>query len=484
MNEIRKVTLKKAMCAVDLGDGSERGLYVNQDYILEKMKRIHRGISLMYTYYPKDESWPVRASIAHPQKVPSGAWDYPYEDYFPYRGGVEGKTDDEPFVFMKEIRQRGQDVVLTMTIDPKLTREDLILVAKDLRCYGRVFLRVNHECTGGWFCFTKRATYPELADFFVLVSNVMHEYAPNVRMILCAGMFDEAAQKIEMEDIFLEAYKVADYWSGDKYLSLNWGWPVEVAKKNGKQFICYNVDEVYDCAKKTWKRLKEITGQDKRMLLSELNADGDVTGAYEQANMMKHFMEKLRKDKENWLSGFTMYQFRDDGRLGLEITNPNNKEVGIEQPILSVYRDEILKEYFNPKIEVGEQIKFPYMLRWGNSEDADGLEVSVKVDKDPHYAELYFGEDSIDSNLMIELNGYWFYKKSGVKCIDLMSYFYNNKIKKNSEIKLRFFAPPKTGLNEENDNYDWQNNYFTEINSLPEIRIETEPVSLVKHYKD
>ena len=165
--KITKVHMGPANCSVDLGDGSERGLYVNQDYLLQKMRKVHRGISLMYTYYPNDKGWPGRASVVHRQETPTGAWDYPYEDYFPYRGGKEGLRDDEPFKFMKEIRQRGQEVVLTLTIDPSLTEEELIPVAKDLRPYGRILLRVNHECTGTWFCFNKRATYQQLADFFI-----------------------------------------------------------------------------------------------------------------------------------------------------------------------------------------------------------------------------------------------------------------------------------------------------------------------------
>ncbi len=32
----------RAKCAVDLGDGSERGEYVNQDYILQVLGRPHR----------------------------------------------------------------------------------------------------------------------------------------------------------------------------------------------------------------------------------------------------------------------------------------------------------------------------------------------------------------------------------------------------------------------------------------------------------
>ena len=123
---MKKIFLKPADCALDLGDGSERGLYVNQDYILQKLKTVHRGISLMYTYYPNDKEWPTRASKIISDKPAKGAWDYPYEDYFPYRGGREGRLDDEPFNFMNDIRKHGQDVVLTLTIDPFLKEKDII----------------------------------------------------------------------------------------------------------------------------------------------------------------------------------------------------------------------------------------------------------------------------------------------------------------------------------------------------------------------
>ena len=53
--EVYRIHMGKAKCAVDLGDGSERGEYVDQDYILAKMGRPHRSISLMYCYYPLDE---------------------------------------------------------------------------------------------------------------------------------------------------------------------------------------------------------------------------------------------------------------------------------------------------------------------------------------------------------------------------------------------------------------------------------------------
>ena len=85
--EVYRIHMGKAKCAVDLGDGSERGEYVSQDYILAKMGRPHRSISLMYCYYPLDKGWPGRASVVHASPDVSFAWDYPYDDYFTYKGG-------------------------------------------------------------------------------------------------------------------------------------------------------------------------------------------------------------------------------------------------------------------------------------------------------------------------------------------------------------------------------------------------------------
>lgn len=489
---MNKVVLKSAPCALDLGDGSERAPYINQDYILQKMRKVHRGISLMYTYYPNDKEWPTRACEIKKDGGTGGAWDTPYENYFPYRGGREGLRNDEPFNFMKEIRQHGQDVVLTLTIDTTLTEEDIILLAKDLRPYGRVLLRVNHECTGNWFCYTRRAKdYQQVADFFVMVANVMHKYAPNVKMILCAGMWEEETGKLEMEDIFLEAHKVADIWSGDQYISLHWGWPADVATKETSNYACYDVDKVYEKAKKTYYRLKELTGQDKPMVLSEMNGDGDVTGAFEQSNMIRHFMELIEKDDDKWLSAFTLYQFRDDGRLGLEVTDPNNPLVGIEQPIMSMYKNQLHKPFFSQPIENAGEIQLPAKLRWANSEDAEGVSVDCHFNKTPTYFEVYFKDELVDMNIMMEFGGYWFYKKPGTKVVDLMSYFFEKPIEKAADMQLRFFCPPKDGMNHPengNDPYsepdgDWMYNSYTVLPKLPEIRIEEEPVQLVKKYR-
>lgn len=138
----------KAKCAVDLGDGSERGEYVSQDYILAKWAD-RTGASVSCTaIIPWTRGWPGRASVVHASPDVSFAWDYPYDDYFTYKGGLGGNTDGEPFNYMREIRQHGQDVSLTLTIDPHVSDEHLAAIGEDLKPFGRVFLRIKPRGNG------------------------------------------------------------------------------------------------------------------------------------------------------------------------------------------------------------------------------------------------------------------------------------------------------------------------------------------------
>ncbi len=481
MSEIKasKLHMGRANCAVDLGDGSERGLYVNQDYVLGKLGRPHRAVNLMYCYYPLDEGWPGRASVVHASPDVSFAWDFPYDDYFTYKGGLNGTHDDEPFTFMRDVRRHGQDVLLTLTIDPNVTDDHLIAIAKDLTTFGRVMIRINHEATGNWFSFTKRATYQEIADFYVRFHKIIKEYAPNVSTILCIGGVEhpEESDEIEMEKEFSEAVRTTDIWSVDKYMALHWGWPYDVAKTGGGSHRRYVVKDIYDMTKLSYQRFKYINGgESKPMVMSEFNADGDVTGPYDQAAMVREFCEMLKADPDKWFSGFTFYQFRDDGRLGLEITDPNNSEVGIEQPVLAEYKSIIHEDFFSPSMETGEDVAFPVTLRWGGAEDSDGLSIPLHFEKNPHFAEVYFDDDLLDLNLMMELNGRWFYKAPGVKCIDMMSAFFEKPLDSTCDMDLKIFAPPATGENDPSQGDDWQTNYYTVIKKLPEIRLEFEPV--------
>lgn len=465
----------KAKCAVDLGDGSERGEYVDQDYILNKLGRPHRSISLMYCYYPLDEQWPERISEAMKDAEVSFQWDYPYDDYFTYKGGLGGNTEGEPFDCMRDIRRHGQDVTLTMTIDPNVSDEHLAAIGDDLRPFGRMFLRINHEATGNWFSFTKRATYQQVADFFCRASRIIREHAPNVKTILCIGGVEhpEISNKIEMEEEFSQAVRETDIWSVDKYMSLHWGWPYDVAEEGGNSFGRSAVREVYNMTKMSYERFKYINGGvEKPMVMSEFNADGDVTGAYEQAEMVKLFCDILKEDKAEWFDGFTFYQFRDRGRLGLEIEDPNNENVGVEQPVMKTYKEIIHDDWFKPSMTLGEELSLPVKLRWGGSEDSEGISMPVHFEKNPTFCELVFDDDS---NLMIELNGRWFYKSPKARTIDLMPAFYENPLADECDMDIKIFAPPASGENDTSAE-DGLFNYYYTLEKLPQLRLRFRPV--------
>ena len=475
MEKIYSLHMGKATCAVDLGDGSERGEYVNQDYILHKLGRPHRAISLMYTYYPMDEGWPGRASVVHAHPDVSFAWDYPYDDYFTYKGGLNGNTEDEPFTYMRDVRRHGQDVNLTLTIDCGLSDEYLIAVAKDLRKFGRMYLRINHEATGDWFTHNKRYSYKEVGDFFVRFHKIIKEYAPNVKTVICAADIQNLGQnRLEKEDEFKASILAADVWAVDKYLALHWGWPYDVAETGGTSHMRYRNENTYALTKATYERYKELNGGvAKPMVMAELNADGDVTGPYEQADMVKDFLDRIKADHATWFTGFTMYQFRDRGRLGLEIEDPNNSEVGIEQPILKMYKELIQEDYFKPQMTLGEAVTLPTVLRWGGAEDATGLAIDLHFEGNPTFCEVTFEDEG---NYMMELNGKWFYKAPHAKTIDLMSAFFEKPLEGASDLTLKIFAPPASGENDPSQGEDWIENYYTKVEKLPQIRLRFAPI--------
>ncbi len=468
---LHAIHLGKAPLALDLSDGSERGEYVDQDYILHLLGRPHRNINLMYTYYPKDKEWPARISEACKDMEVSFAWDYPYDDYFPF--GV----NDEPFKYMKDIRRHGQDVTLTITIDCSLDDDTLRSFAKQLKPYGRMRLRINHECTGNWFTHNKRFSFKEIGDFFVRFNSIIKEEAPNVKTILCAGFAESEDKSVEREEDLIEAYKAADIWSADRYLALHYGWPYDIAEKDdGGRHTFTPTEKTYNDFKNTSLRLRKITGQNKPMISGELNADGDVTGPLHQGETLKRFLEHIKNDKADWFDSITFYQFRDRGRLGLEIEDPNNKNAGIAQPILKDYKEIMADPYYQiPVIKDGET-QLPFKFRWGGAEDSEGLALDIHFEANPEFCEIYFEEDL---SLMMELNGRWFYKAPGTKCVDLMEAFFDKPLSGPTDLDLKFFATPSEGVNTDDGRDDWDVNYYAAMTKMPTLRIRYEPVSIV-----
>lgn len=464
MDKIYQVHMGKAKLGLDLGDGSERAEYVDQDYILHKLGRPHRCVNIMYTLYPKDAQWPQRISKACADMDVKFQWDFPYDDYFPF--GADG----QPFGQMRDIRRHGQDVLLTLTVDCSLDDEYLRNVAKQFAEFGRMRIRINHECQGNWFTHNKRFTFKEIADFFVRFNNIIKEEAPNVKTIFCAGFVGEDG-KVDKEDDFLEAYKAADIWSADCYPALHYGWPYDVAEVGGGAYKCETIKQNYEMFEVTAKRLREVTGQNKPLSTAECNTDGDVTGPFHQGEAVVRFAEYFRDNKADWFDGISMYQFRDRGRLGLEIEDPNNNAVGIEQPLLKDYKELIQDPYFLPAMDKGAETAFPAKLRWGGSEDSDGIELAVALEGTPEFCEATFDADAC---LMIEFGGKWFYKAPGVKTIDFMSLFFEKKLNGPAVLPMRIFATPADGVNPKTDKEDWAINYYAELEHAPEFRIRYE----------
>ena len=476
MDQIKKVHLGKAKCAIDMGDGSERGEYVNQDYLLNVLGRPMRAISLMTSYYPLDEAFPKRAHDAFADKEITFQWDYPYDDYETYKGGLVGQLDKEPFNWMRDVRRHGQDVCLTVTVDPNISDDHIKAMAKDLSTFGRVMLRVNHEAGGDWFSFTKRATYAEIGLFFAHFCDIFHEEAKNVKLILCLNGLGEDNVKIEKEEEFVPAIKACDIFSMDRYMSLHWGWPYDVATKETKNYYRAKVKDIYDMGKATAKRFAFVAGEERPMVLSEMNADGDVTGPYEQAEMLEEFCRLLKEDEEDWLEGFTFYQFRDRGRLGLEWEDPNNPDVGIRLPLMDSFIKIINDDYFKPSVTENEDVTLPAKLRWGGAEDSEGISIPMTFDKEPVFCEAYFKDELKDANLMMELNSRWFYKAPGNEFVDFMPAFFGGNKVAGKTMTLKIFAPPATGENDPAQGDDWTINWYYTLNKLPEIRVEYEPV--------
>ncbi|MDR1668525.1 MAG: hypothetical protein LBR76_01020 [Oscillospiraceae bacterium] len=475
---VKTLHMGAAKVALDLGDGSERGEYVGQDYILKTLGRPHRAVNLMYCYYPLDQGWPARASTL---PLPGGgkagfAWDYAYDDYFPYQGGAGGDIAGEPFGQMRDVRRHGQDVILTLTVDCAVPDSHLIQIAEELRPFGRLMLRINHEATGNWFAFNKRYTYQQVADFYVRFHNILKTRAPHIRTILCIGEdHPDENGKMAYEDEFAEAIAAADIWSTDTYLALHWGWPYDIAEPGGTSHKRSGNGETLSGFLYEYSRFLARSGaQDRPFVISEFNADGDVTGAAGQAAQLADLYRRLPEEAP-CITGITFYQFRDRGRLGLEIEDPGNPDIGHAQPVLEEYKKILNMPPYLPAMTEGAETAFPAKLRWGGSEDADGLSFPLTLENDPVFCEVTFPGEDERLNLMLELNGRWFYKKSGVKTIDLMPAFFNGGAPR--ETALRLFAPPPDGVNDPAQGDGWEMNYFTEIKTVPVFRIRYTPAA-------
>jgi hypothetical protein len=465
LNQAFKVRLSPASCSVDLGDGSERGEYVNQDYILRLMGRPHRGINLMYCYYPYDKGWPARASAAH-KATGSGAWDFPYDDYFPYLGGPKGSSAGEPFRQIRDIRRHGQDATLTLTMDCAVKDDEIAFIAKELACFGRMRIRLNHECDGSWFSFNKRYSYREVGEFFIRFSKVLKKNAPEIRLISCFGSVDHATGRLNYEEELTPMLPYADVWSMDRYLSLHYGWPNNICEQDQLNIKYTNTRTggMWAEMEKVYAAFCRKSGEQKPMELCELNADGDVGGPSAQRAECVTFYKRVLRERLPYLKGITYYQFRDRGRLGLEQEDPNNPEVGIRQPFLDDYLSFIRHPYFTAGQEWKPLGQEKPVMDWRSAEDSDGIGWKVRLKSRPIFFELRFPKEQ---NLLVCVNGRWFYKKPGTEWVDATSAVASEGAGR--QVAVSAFAPPADGANPPQGN-GWQTSVLTELAAMPELR--------------
>jgi hypothetical protein len=435
-----RVHLGPAPCALDLGDGSERGEYVDQDYILRLLGRPHRCINLMYCYYPYDKGWPLRASVAFKPNKPF-AWAYPYDDYFPYQGGPKGNTSGQPFLQMKDVRRHGQDVTLTLAMDCAAKPDHLRRIAEELAPFGRLRVRINHECDGTWFAYSKRYSHKEISNFFILFTKILRQRAPEVQTICCWGSVDEKG-KLRHPDL-APMLEHAHIWSVDKYLALHYAWPFNVSEEDerGKTFTLDGVNKVYRELVEIYAAFTKVSGEKKPLEICEFNADGDVAGRARQADMLQRFYRRVAQAKPKFLKAITYYQFRDRGRLGLEQEDPNRSDVGIPAAFLKSYRELLLHEpHFSPTESWIPVSAGTRSLAWRSAHDADGLGWKVRVPKAVAFFELKWPKES---NLLIRVGETWFYKRPGVEWIDATEAARTA----GPTVRVAVFAPPAEGTN-------------------------------------
>jgi hypothetical protein len=324
--ELRGCTAVRAKTRLIISNGSERGDYVDCVRMQRSFAAPHDGVQLMKTYYPSDPKWSSRDRIsrAHPESGARHAWDYDYDDYWPLDfERPDGVTERQ----LREIKSIGADIHLTLTLDMSLADGELADIFRRLGDLGTVYLRINHEANGRWFRHHTLHSRREAGDFFVRCHGLIKCHAPNIRTVfsLSADAFvgDPANSVVTNEGAQLapgelrEALRVADYWSLDKYVTLNWGWP-QTSPANSTNYFSGSLD--------TWWRLIEESyllmiaangGTMKPLFLHEFNSDADVVGEGGQAAAITQVYRRIEQSDLPWLAGICLYQYCDEGGLGL-----------------------------------------------------------------------------------------------------------------------------------------------------------------------
>lgn len=372
--------LKRTKPQLILSNGSERGDFAPVGQIQSAMGRIHDGMQVLKTYYPHNPKWSSRQRISETKADADVGyqWDYEYEDYHPFNllepdGDCAGQ--------FAEIKRFGSDIHLTLTLDLALSDDEIEAVVRSLRPYGRIFLRINHECNGNWFRYNKFYSYKEVGDFFVRCHRIVKANSSQIFTVFCLSG-DFFAKRLVVEDMFLrlgvdelrEALETADYWSVDRYTSLHFAWPFAKTcnRADPSTYFDNSVDDWWRIIEETYLGMIWHNGMKmKPLFLNEFNTDADVNGFERQAENVASVYERIQKSDLPWLAGIAFYQFRDRGGLGLELGDNRGSR---PNPSLAAYRNGIHGIGYTFIVEDWQE--WPnksFIFAWANSDSVRGL---------------------------------------------------------------------------------------------------------------
>ncbi|MDD2237785.1 MAG: hypothetical protein PHG65_11330 [Kiritimatiellae bacterium] len=458
---IRKIKLESPPCTLGITDGSERGDYAGSAHMLRRIGRPHQVVNLMFQYYPDMEHWPTQGVKWHGfyrnNSLNEG------DGYFPLvleEGGAWGRA------YLKQIadvRAHGQDPQLTLTLHCDTPNEILERIAKSLVPYGRMRLRINHECNGNWFYFNRRWSFKEVSDFFIRFHHILHEHAPEVLTVACwngPGEAYEAPEKLEKHgkvtpDQLGPMFQIADVISFDQYASLHYLWPdptFDPQRPSGFFSIPFEYwwKTLVDCH----ELMSALRGSDVNIEVHEVNQDAELFGVLGQADWIERFYREAVARKYPWLTNITFYMFRDRGGLGLEWENTDDPEKVEDRPALAAYQRAIQNAHFEYRVtEVAEPVSEPLAMKWVSSVESEGVEISCHAPQG--------GEARIllprEQHVLAGCGGYWVIKRSGEESVALPLV--------QGENKLQFFMPPPDGRN------NVQGAYETMLSEIPVVEL-------------
>ncbi|HBA85677.1 MAG TPA: hypothetical protein DCZ95_16470 [Verrucomicrobia bacterium] len=444
---IAPIRLASPRCTVGISDGSERGSYVPQAHLLNQMGRPHHTINLMFQYYPDMENWPTQGvnylGFYRNTQLNKG------DGYFPLVLEENGPWGQQYLRQIEDVRAHGQEPQLTLTLHADTPDSVLKQIALSLVPYGRMRIRINHECNGVWFYFNQRWSYKEVSDFFIRFHNILHEYAPEVSTCACWNGPGEDYNKPDgaqcmrgqlTDDSLGPMFRAADIVSFDQYASLHWGWPNPAFDpKKPTEYFGLPFEIWWKLLDDCHNKMCDLRGEEVNIEVHEINEDANVIGAQAQAEWVTRFYNEAARLNLPWLTNITYYMFRDRGGLGLEKEDVNKPDVYSEQPALATYREAIRHANFEFRTEpLPAPAPSPLSFKWVTPVQAEGIQFSYAIPQGTPNATLAF---PADRNLLVGCDRQWTIKPVGQTYVKLPCQ------PGEETLAVKVFAPPADGKN-------------------------------------